>query len=230
MSEIWRWGTWRQRTPTRQTPRQAFNSPIAEINASRNTQTWISEITPLFRLRSLPVDTTQVRCKLRAAIDCYKKERKVWKTSLKAHSFLSFSTYFQSPKHFTQFTLRWSSLCSANVKPTCVLAKRGVRQSRPYKISNGKSAGYNWSHVPARTHMRHAVCHHVTYASVYTVSMDCYHRSRGTRVQPHVNYWDFVVLPSEQSLPRTTPAAPSSNAHSNCAQIISPVHLHPLPI
>ena len=52
----------------------------------------------------------------------------------------------------------------------------------------GLSAGYNFSLVPARTHMRHAVYSHVTSASVYTTSMDRYHRRRGTGVQPQVNY------------------------------------------
>jgi hypothetical protein len=47
MSEIWRWGTRRQSKPTRHTPRQAFNSPTAETNASRNTQTFVTEITAL---------------------------------------------------------------------------------------------------------------------------------------------------------------------------------------
>jgi len=145
-----------------------------------------------------------VRWQSRAAIDCNKKKTDVCKTNFtQSIQFPLFLYILSKPKKFNPFTLLQIFLGSATVMPTCAPAKRSTRTS-PTGASDssarvllakyhtakavGLSAGYSSNQVLACTHLRHAVCSHVPYGSVYTASMGCCHRRRGTGVQPQVNY------------------------------------------
>ena len=64
-------------------------------------QTLVTEITLLFRLRSLPVEIPQMRWQSRAAIECNKEKRKVCKTNFtQSIQFPLFLYILSKPKTF----------------------------------------------------------------------------------------------------------------------------------